>query len=358
VAATLQTIADALGVSRSTVSNAYSRPDQLSPALREKILQTAKALGYSGPNPTARSLRRGRVGAVGVLFTGSLTQAFTDPYAVQFLGGLAQATERRGTGLLLIPLSPDDPDGTQRALSEAAVDGFCIYCAPNWQGSLAVINSRGLPVVTTENPAEAGAATLVVSIDERAASRTIGEHVVGFGHRRIAVLDTWVTTERRNGPVRLADPESLPFYISRERICGVRDAVVAGGGSWSDVLVLNARDNTRADGAAAAAHALDRAQRCTAILATSDVLALGVLDAMAARGLRPGHDVSVTGFDDIPDAERRGLTTIHQPSTEKGRVAGELLLDAPEDPAERRKILPTSLVVRSSTGPAPVRSSS
>lgn len=349
--ATLQTIADELGVSRSTVSNAYSRPDQLSPELRDRILETAQRLGYAGPNPTARSLRRGRAGAVGVLFTGNLSQAFNDPYAVQFLNGLASAAEQRQTSLLLVPLSLDDPDADAAVLNEAAVDGFCVYCASDFRGSLDIIRRRNLPFVTTENPAEAGPDSLVVSIDERGATRAVGEHVLGFGHRRLAVLSTYVVTERYSGPVSVADPETLQYYISRERICGVKDALVASGGSWSDALVLNAEANSRAAGAAAAAYALDRAEPATAVLAASDVLALGVLDALAARGLRPGRDVSVTGFDDIPEAAEAGLTTVHQPSKDKGRIAGELLLDSPEDRGNRHVVLPTSLVVRASTGP-------
>jgi DNA-binding LacI/PurR family transcriptional regulator len=355
--ATLQTIADELGISRSTVSNAYSRPDQLSPELREKILEAARRLGYAGPNPTARSLRRGRVGAIGVLFTGNLTHAFTDPYAVQFLRGLSAAAEQRGTGLLLVPLSLDDLADAERALNEAAVDGFCVYCAQDWRGSLEVIRRRGLPVVTTENPAEAPPDTLVVSIDERAATRAAGDHVVGFGHRRLAILtDMAVATDPEAplaGLVTLDGPEQIPFYLSRERAAGVRDALVAAGGSWSDILVVNAPDNTRAAAAVAVADALDRKDRATAILAFSDVMALGALDALAARGLRPGRDVSVTGFDDIPEAAEAGLTTVRQPSTDRGRIAGELLLDLPEEPEKRRVVLPTQLIVRSSTGPVP-----
>ena len=111
------------------------------------------------------------------------------------------------------------------------------------------------------------------------------------------------------------------------------------------------RRETGGEGAEAAAHALDRLDRTTAILCTSDVLALGVLDALRVRGLQAGRDASVTGFDDIPEAEAAGLTTIRQPSVERGRLAGELLLDPPEDPALRRLTLPVSLVVRSTTGP-------
>lgn len=355
--ATLQTIADELGISRSTVSNAYSRPDQLSPELREKILATARRLGYAGPNPTARSLRRGKVGAIGVLFTGNLTRAFTDPYAVQFLRGLSAAAEARGTGLLLVPLSLDYPADAERALNEAAVDGFCVYCAQDWRGSLEVIRRRGLPMVTTENPAEAGPEALVVSIDERAATRAAGDHVVALGHRRLAILTDMAVAHDPEAPlaglVTLDGPEQIPFYLSRERAAGVRDALVAAGGSWSDILVVNSADNTRATAAAAVADALDRKDRATAILAFSDVMALGALDALAARGLRPGRDVSVTGFDDIPEAAEAGLTTVRQPSTDRGRIAGELLLDLPEEPDRRKVVLPTQLIVRSSTGPVP-----
>jgi len=376
MAATLQTIADELGISRSTVSNAYSRPDQLSPELREKILETARRLGYAGPNPTARSLRRGRVGAIGVLFTDNLTKAFVDPYAVAFLEGLSAAAEQRSTGLLLVPLSLDDVAGAERALNEAAVDGFCVYCTQDWRGSLDVIRRRGLPVVTTENPAEAGPDSFVVSIDERAATRSAGEHVTAFGHRRLAIVtDMAVAPEERrrsrvlaepstadaaqspskkpSGLVLLDEPEQIPFYLSRERAMGVRDALVAAGGSWSDVLVVNAPANSRAAAAVAIADALDREDRATAVLAFSDLMALGVLDALADRGLRPGRDVSVVGFDDIPEAAGAGLTTVRQPTRDKGRIAGELLLDTPEDPERRQVVLPTQLIVRSSTGPVP-----
>jgi DNA-binding LacI/PurR family transcriptional regulator len=99
---TLQTIADALGVSRTTVSNAYNRPDQLATELRERILATARELGYSGPDPAARRLRSGRRDVVGLLFTEQLSYAFTDPAAVMLLQGIARATEAAGLALLLI----------------------------------------------------------------------------------------------------------------------------------------------------------------------------------------------------------------------------------------------------------------
>jgi DNA-binding LacI/PurR family transcriptional regulator len=351
--ATLQTVADEVGVSRSTVSNAYGRPDQLSPDLRRRILEAAERLGYPGPNPSARSLRRGKVGAIGVLLTASLSMAFRDPYAVAYLRGLAEAAERCENSLLLIPLPRVEQQNALNAVGSAAVDAFCIFCVPNWHGALEIIQRRGLPVVGGEDPAIVGTHGDVafVGIGERAAARRIAEHVVALGHRKVSIIAHWLTDAAGTGPVDAA-PQDLRYYVSGERVRGYWDALAAGGVPWSDVTLINASDNIQKVGAEAATHALDRLDRSTAILAASDVLALGVLDALAARGLRPGHDVSVTGFDDIPEAATAGLTTIRQPSVERGRIAGEMLLNPPADPQARRRVLPTTLVVRATTGPA------
>lgn len=360
MAATLQTVADAVGVSRSTVSNAYSRPDQLSPELRARILAAAERLGYAGPNPSARSLRRGKVDSIGVLLTANLSIAFRDPYAVSFLRGLAEAAERRRNSLLLIPMPRHDIEGSLEAVRNAAVDAFCVYCVPNWTGALELIAARGLPVVSGDDPdllrdelPRVDSMLGFVGIDDRAAARKLAAHVAGFGHRRVAIVAHWATDDDVTGPVDLT-PEDLRYSVSGERTRGYRDAFEAAGVPWSNILLINAIENDRAAGRDASAHALDRLDRSTAILTTSDVLALGALDALKDRGLQPGRDVSVTGFDDIPEAELAGLTTIRQPSYERGRISGELLLDPPEDPQARRRVLPTTLVVRKTTGPAPV----
>jgi DNA-binding LacI/PurR family transcriptional regulator len=113
---TIKTIAQAVGVSPSTVSNAYNKPAQLSKDLRERILAKADELGYSGPDASARALRSGRAGSIGVLFTDRLSYAFSDPFAVGFLAGVAEESERFGTSLLLMPVNnPDDkPRSTVR----------------------------------------------------------------------------------------------------------------------------------------------------------------------------------------------------------------------------------------------------
>jgi DNA-binding LacI/PurR family transcriptional regulator len=347
---TLQTVADAAGVSRSTVSNAYSRPDQLSTGLRERILETARHLGYPGPNPSARSLRRGRVGAIGVLFTESLPYAFTDPFAVGFLRGISGAAEQRETGLLLVPLAGDQ-SAALHAVQNAAVDGFCVYCLPDRHWAMAAIRSRGLPIVTSEEFAEVPTGTLFVGIDERGAARSAADHLVALGHRRVAVMSDYLSLDRFNGPVPLASPDDVGYFTSRERLGGFAAAFAAVGVGWSDITVLSTAANSRTDGFAAASSVLGDADRPTAILACTDMLALGAMDAARALGLTPGADISITGFDDIDEAAIAGLTTVRQSPVDRGRISGELLLDPPIDPASRKVLLPTELVIRASTGP-------
>ncbi|MEH0844058.1 LacI family DNA-binding transcriptional regulator [Micromonospora sp. CPCC 205711] len=343
---TLQDVATAVGVSRSTVSNAYCRPDQLSAGLRARILEAARQLDYPGPNPTARSLRRGVVGAIGVLFTSQLSYAFTDPFAVRFLAGVAEAAERHGTSLLLVPL-PTDPTQARVAVENAAVDGFCVYCADDsWVPD--VIRRRGLPFVTTAPRADAGA-DRYVGIDERAAARAAADHLVSLGHRRVALLGDSIRPDAPVGPLRLSCVDDVPHPTTRQRLAGFADALAAVGVGWADLTLLNAAGNSRAAGAAAIADGFVGDQPPTAVLACSDVLALGVLDALADRAA----DVSVTGFDDVPDAAAAGLTTVRQPAEEKGRIAAALLLDPPAEPAAGHVLLRTELVVRTSTRPVP-----
>ncbi|MGC4812021.1 LacI family DNA-binding transcriptional regulator [Micromonospora sp. DT228] len=349
---TLQAVADAVGVSRSTVSNAYSRPDQLSATLRERILDAARQLGYPGPNPTARSLRRGFVGSIGVLFTSHLSYAFTDPFAVRFLAGVGVAAERHGTSMLLVPLPPAVTDA-RRAVENAAVDGFCVYCVADEKWALDVIRARGLPFVSTAARDDAGPDERFVGIDERAAARGVAAHVAGLGHRRVALLADSVVPDAPAGPLRLSGVHEAGHPTTRGRLAGFADAFAEVGVEWADLTLLNAPGNSRQAAAAAVAGLFDSPTPPTAVLAGSDVLALGVLDALERQPGSTRPAVSVTGFDDVPEAAAAGLTTVRQPAEEKGRIAAELLLDPPADAAAGHVLLPTTLVVRASTGPVP-----
>src|SRR6188472_4552012 len=122
---TLRDVAAEVGVSAKTVSNAFSRPDQLSARLREEILATAARLGYPGPDPVAAGLRRGRVGAIGVAYANRLSYAFDDPVARALLAGMTSVAESAGAGLLLLPGSSDLEQRTA-AINGAVVDGLII----------------------------------------------------------------------------------------------------------------------------------------------------------------------------------------------------------------------------------------
>jgi DNA-binding LacI/PurR family transcriptional regulator len=342
---TLQTIADAVGVSRTTVSNAYSRPDQLAPELRKRILRAADELGYAGPDAVARTLRKGRAGVIGLLFTETLGYMLSDPFAVSFLHGLAETAEEHDVSVLLTSLRQDPPDVTA---ANAIVDGFCLYCVSDDTAALHAIRRRRLPVVQTRMTSDPEIS--YVAIDDRAAARTAAEHLIALGHRRLGVLaDDW-PPPGHVGPLDPAAVEAAAACDTRDRLLGYLDAARAAGLDHERIQVAHAAANSVDEGAAMALRLLDAA-RPTGVLAVTDMLALGTLAALAERGLVAGERVSVVGIDDVPAAAAAGLTTIRQPGREKGRIAGRLLLEPPDDPAARRVVLPTELIARGSSGP-------
>lgn len=343
--ATMKDVAAAAGVSPSTVSNAYNKPEQLSAEVRQRILATARELGYPGPDAAARSLRSRRAGAIGVLLTEQLSYAFSDPFAVGLLAGLAEVAERTRTGLLLIPLPRYDTGTDTDVLREsvetvrgAVVDGIVAYCVDVGHPALDVIASRGLPFAHSDDDVPGRR----VVIDEVGAMRAVGEHLARLGHTNVAmVLDAGRATET---PGEITD-ESVLYTNARLRARGLRE----GLGTSARMTLVTGGHNSVESGLTAAEFVLDRRDRPTAIAAGGDVLAFGVIQAMGRRGLSPGRDISVTGFDDIPAAEAAGLTTVRQPIRDKGRMLARMLLDPTF--TDQRVVLPTELVIRSSTGP-------
>jgi len=339
---TLKTVARAVGVSPSTVSNAYNKPDQLSAALRERILATAHELGYSGPDASARALRSGKAGAIGVLFTDKLVYAFSDPYAVGFLAGLAEVAEEFSTSLLLMPLSSADIVGGSNAVQQAAIDAAAIFCVPSNHPAVDILTTRGIPAVSTDRGDHPDLSW--VAIDEVAAAAQLGEHLARLGHRDIVVLLD--NAEAAGGdPVELSLDE-VGYTDCELRIQGLQKAMPD-----ARLRLVSGGHNAFSSGLRGAEYALDSQDRPTAIVGLSDVQALGAMEAMKVRGLIPGRDLTVAGFDDIPAAEQAGLTTIRQPIKDKGRAVGRMLLDPTA--TERQILMPTQLVVRASSGPAP-----
>ncbi|MEM9467462.1 MAG: LacI family DNA-binding transcriptional regulator [Actinomycetota bacterium] len=346
---TLQTLAEHLGVSRTTVSNAYNRPEQLSDELRRRILAAAEELGYRGPDAAARMLRTGRHDTIGVVFTEDLRFVFSDPDTTTFLEGVAEASTGAGTGVLLLP-SPAGMPVAQTPLARAAVDGFLVFSAPDDHPAVQEVIARRLPTVLVDEP-DLGADASFLGIDDRGGASLLGRHLHEFGHRRIGMVTLPMSADRAAGPARRSADEARTSSVRvvRARTAGIIDAGL-------EPVVFEARANDPDAGREAALELLRTVSDVTAVVALSDQLAIGAIQAAFRLGLDVPHDLSVVGFDDIPRASTWDipLTTIRQPLVDKGRRAARLLQDLIEadEPAPVRETLPIELVVRASSGPA------
>lgn len=347
---TLIDLARAAGVSRTTASNAFNRPDQLSPKLRARVLKTAETIGYAGPNPMARMLRTGRAGSIGVVFGQSLTFGFTDPTAIAFLKGVAAVCEAEGAGLLILPERGEEEFTS--AIQGAAVDGFIIYCMHHRHAVNEAVAVRQLPTVTVSVPESDNLPT--VSIDDRSAARCAADHILGLGHRHLAVLALDVLGDGYGGPLRLDRLEIANCTPAVDRLAGYRDALKSAGFDPQELPTLEVAGNNEDNAKKASLTLLGQIPRPTAILAMSDRLAVGVLMAAVDLGLDVPGDLSVIGFDDIPlaSAVTPALTTVHQPLEEKGAAAARMVFRPPKG-RSKHITLPTDLIVRDSTGPVP-----
>ncbi|HRA48934.1 MAG TPA: LacI family DNA-binding transcriptional regulator, partial [Thermomicrobiales bacterium] len=230
---TLQTLADRLGVSRTTISNAFNKPDQLTAELRERILSMATELGYSGPDPMAKSLRSGKSGAFGLILSGSLAYIMADPAAQQLVLGIAEVFDESADSLWILPSTLDRSSDVRRA-TEAVVDGFIIHCLPDDDPRIGPILARNLPIVSMHGPLIPGIP--FVGSEDRIGAMTVANHICELGHRRIGVISLHLVDDGWNGPIteeRLARSTNL---TARERVDGMRTVLQEHGLAWSQVL--------------------------------------------------------------------------------------------------------------------------
>jgi DNA-binding LacI/PurR family transcriptional regulator len=345
---TLLDVARRAGVSRSTVSYAFTRPERVSPDLRARVLAAAEDLGYAGPHAAAATLRRGRAGALGVLFTETLSYAFADPAAVLFLQGIARASERADVALTLLPVPPGRDAGLA-AVRGSVIDGAIVYSLPEEHPAVQALAARRLPIVRVDMPPVPGGS--VVRIDDEGGARAVAEHVLERGHRDIALLADRLSPDDHRGLAGAVRRREAAFPVARWRLAGYAAALRAHGLDPDAIPLFDCAGNDVEDGRSAARVLLARRPRPTALVAMTDQLARGALRAAAELGLAVPGDVAVCGFDDLPEAALSSppLTTVHQDHGGKGAEAARLLLGeragAPAD-----VVLPTRLVVRASSG--------
>ena len=334
---TLQSIADEVGVSRMTVSNAFSRPDQLSADLRARILQAADRLGYVGPDPAARALARGRVGSVGLLLNGDLSEAFEDQVSAEFVASVADELGKRG--LALTVLTPPQGEGFVPA-RDVAIDGALVYTCEPQSAGVEWLSRRALPVVAVDQ--DFGDRVPGVLVDDHSGASQGARHLLELGHRRIGILALGLD---RHGALLQSDS-----YPSTQRLAGWTETLAEAG--VEPTVVRAPYDG----GALAGARTLLEDRSITGVLCFSDVFARAIVQAAEESGRSVPGDLSVVGYDDSPlaSANRPTLTTVRQDVTAKGHLAAGMLADLLDGRPALSRLLPVTLVVRESTGPAPL----
>jgi DNA-binding LacI/PurR family transcriptional regulator len=347
--ATLRAVAEAAGVSISTASLAFSGKGPVAARTAERIRAAATRLGYTGPDPLASSLRQGRSGVVGVVVEGRLLHAFRDPFAVSVLDGLSQVLDEIPTGMLLIAQPAGDPERAITQLSGTALDAVVFsLCGPDSNPAVEHLAARGIPMLGDGSPADPRVAQL--GLDNRGATAAITRYLGDLGHERVGHVLMPLRHDSRTGPVRRSDLTAGQFVDTRDRALGFLDAF-----GVEHLLVQTSIPDVE-QGAVAARMLLDRPaqERPTAVVAQSDLLAMGVVRAAQELGLSVPEDLSVTGFDGVELPWFAGrLTTVDQHGEAKGRRMGELLRQLLEGQRPADEVQPTQLRIGTTTAPPP-----
>lgn len=343
---TLRDVAELAGVATSTASLVFSGNKPVASDTAERVVAAAAQLGYGGPDPTASSLRHGRSGVIAAVVERRILHAFRDPYVVSVLDGLSQVVGEMGCGLLLLPDTAEGYGDSGPQVSRVAADAAVFMLCGDENNVLATqFTTRGVPVVGTGAPK---GADVQVTSDERGASRSIAQLVRDLGHRRVGHVMMPLRWGGETGARTIAQVRASHFPDTRDRAIGVRDV-------FADAPLIEAKEPDFDSGYAAARLLLDAERPPTAIVAQSDLLAAGVVQAAIDRGLRVPEDLSVTGYDGVSlPWFPRTLTTIDQHPIDKGRAVGEVVrsLLAGEDVSD--VVVPVTLRAGDTTGPAPV----
>lgn len=320
-------VARSAQASIATVSRVLNGRNVSDQDLVARVRRAARELGYR-PNMVARDFRKGVTRTVGVI-----VPDISNPFFSEVIKGLAHDVAA-GDRQLLIGDCGENPDEEMRLMGELSgrCDGI-VLCSPRMSAdNLGLVAGWGIPLVCT-NREVADLPLCTLGIDSESGMVQAVEHLAGLGHRRIGYL---------------AGPESS--WSDGGRRAGLHATATAHGVEVSLVVAGSTSD----DGYRALPDLLDR--KVTAVLAFNDLVAVGALARLRELGLSVPEQVSIVGFDDIPVAAFLGppLTTVSVPKDELGRKASEMLRrmqTGDVTPYEER--LPSSLVVRSSTGPAP-----
>ena len=335
--ATIVEVAAAAGVSIKTVSRVVNREASVSDRTREKVEAAIQALGYR-PNPSARSLAGNRSYSLGILY--QAPREFG--YVRNALDGVMAACEAEGYALLMRPCQDVlDLDGVDQFLAQTRIDG-AVLTAPICDDDqvMALLTERGVPFCQL-SPAAHRSGGLSAHADDEPASRALTEHLLSLGHRRIGFI--------LGHPDHSSSAQRLAGYLRALKRHGLRkDAGLIAQGYFEFE-----------SGKACARRLLRRKHRPTAIFASNDEMASGVLYVARELGLKVPEDLSIVGFDDSMVAERTWppLTTVRQPVTAMADAITRSLIKSlrghPVAPKDQERHYDCELVLRASSGIAP-----
>lgn len=333
----IEDVARQAEVSPTAVSFAFNNPHRLSPQTVQRILEVAEELGYM-PNPHARALLAKAIGAIGVLTPQSLPSIFTNPFYAAFNEGVARVCEENSLSLLM--LSP--VTGTLgEVIAKAPVDGLIVVGFNEQNQQIDTLRKRGFNFVIVDGDAQSAPS---INVDDMHGAYLAAEHLLQRGHRDIAYLAF---------ETDFAAPQDGKVYgVGQRRLLGYQRAFEDYGVAWNPDRLIPTHLSA-AGGAEAFARLWASPERPTAILAVADILALGVLQAAAELGVRVPDELAVVGYDDIPQASWSSppLTTVYQPTIEKGELAAQTLLSviSGDLATPSHVVMPTGLIVRQSS---------
>lgn len=324
-------VAREAGVSVASVSYALNDQPGVGPELRARILEVAARLGFR-PDRLARGLRQGRLHVVGLL-----VPDIANPFYPEIANGVIERARDDGYDVVVAQRSPEAPGSRDavQTLLDLRVDGLVFTdLVTNDKELLRDLGREQVPVVQAVRAVK-GVAADFVGIDDLAGGREIAAHLLGLGHRRIAVL---------SGP--------LNSSASHNRLRGYRQAFADAKVELPSEL-LRECELTYESGYDRLTQLAGEGASFSAVLAGNDVIAVGVIDALYDLGRSVPDEVSVAGYDDIAWARSKmfGLTTVRQPRAELGREAMRLLAERIERPGARprRVLLGHELIVRETT---------
>jgi LacI family repressor for deo operon, udp, cdd, tsx, nupC, and nupG len=333
---TISDVATRAGVSKGAVSFALNGRAGVSPETRDRILRIAQELGFA-PNAAARALSVRRSGSLGLIIARRFESLRSDPFFPPFVAGIESAIAP--SGHLLVVRLVGDEDTELKAYGELAragrVDGVFVTDLRVDDPRPALLAKLGLPAVTLNRPAAAGAGP-AVCVDDAPAVRAAVEHLLRLGHRRIG---------------HVAGPGRYQHAADRRRVW----ADVLGESGLSTDLMVEA-DFSAEGGAAATRHLLDLPEPPTAILYASDLMAVAGLTAALQRGLHVPQDLSVVGFDDGELSQHlpTPLSTIRTDAFGWGEAAAAALqAHITGDDINDINLPAAQFIPRGSSGPAP-----